>query len=239
MNCDVWAVVPAAGRGMRVGGAVSKQYLGVAGAPVISHALRALLAHPEVAGVMVALAADDAHWSRADVAGTLPTGKPMHTCIGGAQRAQSVLAALRALDELQAVGDDALVLVHDAARPNLQLDDISRLVAAARVHADGALLAAPVRDTLKRCDEQHQVVATEPRAALWRALTPQAFRRNALLQALENAVDAGREATDESMAIEWAGGHPLLVEGREDNIKVTTPADLSLAEFLLTRNRSD
>lgn len=234
MSRDVWAVVPAAGRGVRVGGAVPKQYVSIAGAPVIAHAVRALLAHPEVAGAMVALAVDDTHWSLVDVVG-VSDHKPVHTCIGGAERAHSVLAALRALP---AGDDDSLVLVHDAARPNLQLDDISRLLAAARCHADGAVLAAPVRDTLKRVDAQQQVDATQPRASLWRALTPQAFRRGALLDALQKAIDAGREITDESMAIEWAGGHPLLVEGCEDNIKVTTPADLALAEFLLTRNRN-
>lgn len=232
MSAEVWAVVPAAGRGLRVGGATSKQYLQVAGAPLIRHALRALLAHPDVVGAMVALAPGDALWSR-DV---MAFAKPVRTCVGGAQRAHSVLAALHALPT---GNDDALVLVHDAARPNLHADDLSRLLAAARTHADGAVLAAPVRDTLKRADAARQVAGTEPRDALWRALTPQVFRRGLLLRALQHAVDSGREATDESMAIEWAGGHPLLVEGREDNIKVTTPADLALAEFLLSRNRSD
>ena len=103
-------------------------------------------------------------------------------------------------------------------------------------HADGAILAAPVRDTLKRADADARIVATEPRAALWRALTPQAFRRDLLLRALAAAHADGVSVTDEAMAVERLGRHPQLVEGREDNLKVTTPADFALAEFLLSRH---
>src|SRR5690606_28765706 len=133
------------------------------------------------------------------------------------------------------VADDALVLVHDAARPNLQAADIGALLEAAAAHPDGAILAAPVRDTLKRADADGRILATEPREALWRALTPQAFRRDLLLRALHAARDAGIVATDEAMAVERLGCRPRLVEGREDNLKVTTPADLALADFLLSR----
>ena len=104
---------------------------------------------------------------------------------------------------------------------------------AANACADGAILAAPVRDTLKRSDVDGCIAATEPRALLWRALTPQAFRRDLLLRALEAAKADGVAVTDEAMAVERLGLRPRLVEGREDNLKVTTPADLALAEFLL------
>ena len=225
-----WALVPAAGSGRRFGGEVPKQYLHAAGKPLIRHALDALLAHPDVEGAVVALADGDSYWS----GWTTLCGKPVIACAGGVERADSVLAALRALPH--GVADDALLLVHDAARPNLRATDIDRLIETARACADGAILAAPVRVTLKRADADARVVATEPRANLWRALTPQAFRRGLLQRALEAAKAEGVVATDEAMAIERLGLHPALVEGREDNLKVTTPADLVLAEFLLARN---
>lgn len=223
-----WALVPAAGSGRRFGGGVPKQYLQAAGKPLIAHALEALLAHPGVEGAVVALAADDPHWP----GWTSLHGKPVIACVGGGERADSVLAALQALPA--GVVDDALLLVHDAARPNLRADDIGRLIDAATACADGAILAAPVRDTLKRAGAGARIEATQPRDRLWRALTPQAFRRDLLRRALEAAQAAGVAVTDEAMAVERLGLHPALVEGREDNLKVTTPADLALAEFLLS-----
>lgn len=224
-----WALVPAAGRGLRFGAALPKQYLQVAGRPLIAHALDALLAHPQVDGAVVALAAGDPHWP----GWTTRQGKPVLTCIGGGERADSVLAALRALPE--EVADDALLLVHDAARPNLRLDDIGKLIDAAMACAEGAILAAPVRDTLKRAGDDVRIDTTESRQRLWRALTPQAFRRDLLRRALETARADGVTVTDEAMAVERLGLRPRLVEGREDNVKVTTPADLALVEFLLAR----
>lgn len=223
----IWAVIPAAGRGTRFGGEVPKQYLEAAGKPLIAHALDALLSHPQVVGAMVALSADDGLWPGWNEL----HGKPVLRCTGGGERADSVLAALRALPA--GVDDDAIVLVHDAARPNLRADDLDRLIRAAALHADGAILGAPVRDTLKRADADARIVATEPRAALWRAFTPQAFRRAPLSGALARAAADGVVVTDEAMAMERTGARPKLVEGREDNLKVTTPADLALADYLL------
>ncbi|MBB1059815.1 2-C-methyl-D-erythritol 4-phosphate cytidylyltransferase [Marilutibacter spongiae] len=229
MNDAVWAIVPAAGRGSRFGGDRPKQYLEVAGRTLLEHALDALLVHPRVAGAVVALSADDAYWPGE----AARQGKPVLACVGGGERADSVLAALDALPA--DVGDSSLVLVHDAARPNLRLDDLDRLIAAAGAHADGAILAAPVRDTLKRAAADGGIASTEPRESLWRAMTPQAFRRGPLASALRAARGDGVVVTDEAMAIERLGGRPRLVEGREDNLKVTTPADHALVEFLLAR----
>jgi len=177
---------------------------------------------------MVALAADDACWPGISAL----SGKPVLNANGGAERADSVLAGLRALREK--VSDSQFILVHDAARPCVAHADISRLVDLG-IPAGGALLAAPVRDTLKRADAQARVLATEPRDARWRALTPQLFRYGELVSALDAARAAGIAVTDEAMAMEHAGFHPLLVEGAESNIKVTTRADFALAEFLLSR----
>ena len=225
-----WALLPAAGGGRRFGGDVPKQYLHVAGKPLIRHALEALLRHPGIDGVVVALADGDPHWP----GWTQLCDKPVIACPGGAERADSVLAALHAVP--RDVAADALLLVHDAARPNLHHEDIDRLLEAAHACPDGAILAAPVRDTLKR-EAAGRIARTEPRASLWRALTPQAFRRGLLLRALETAQVDGIAVTDEAMAVERLGLSPALVEGREDNIKVTTPADLALVEFLLGGDR--
>lgn len=226
---SAWVLMPAAGSGRRFGGELPKQYLCAAGKPLIAHALDALLAHPGIAGAVVALAQDDPYWP----GWTSLHGKPVMACMGGLERADSVLAALRALPA--GVAEDTLLLVHDAARPNLRANDIGKLVDAATACADGAILAAPVRDTLKRAGVDDRIEATEPRERLWRALTPQAFRRALLRRALEAAQAEGVAVTDEAMAVERLGLHPRLVEGREDNIKVTTPADLALVEVLLTR----
>ena len=225
----IWAVVPAAGRGSRFGGERPKQYLEVAGRPLIAHALDALLAHPGVAGVVVALAADDPLWPGWDEF----AGRPLLTCVGGDSRAASVLAALQVLPD--AVRGDDFVLVHDAARPNLALADLEQLLERGRADPVGAILAAPVRDTLKRAGDDGGIDGTEPRERLWRALTPQLFRRLQLTRALQSAAEAGVEVTDEAMALERQGLRPLLVEGREDNFKVTTPADLARFEFELAR----
>lgn len=229
MNIDAWAVIPAAGRGRRFGSGLPKQYVQVCGLPLIAHALDAVLAHPAVQGAVVAIADDDPHWP----GWTQRMGKPVHACVGGDERADSVLAGLRGLPGQ--VAGDAWVLVHDAARPNLALGDLDRLLAAALEGGNGAILAAPVRDTLKRADTHGAIERTEPRERLWRALTPQLFHRDVLAGALEAAAIAGVPVTDEAMAIERIGAKVRLVEGREDNIKVTTQADLALVEFLLSR----
>lgn len=224
-----WAIVPAAGRGTRMGTGTPKQYLQVMGLTLIEHSLRALLRHPEVDAVMVALAPDDPFWA----GWREMEGKPIYTCQGGVERADSVLSALQALPAT--VSEDQFVLVHDAARPCLRGVDLSRLFAIGQADPIGAILAAPVRDTLKRANDEGRSAMTEPREALWRALTPQMFRRGGLTRALQAAMRVGAKVTDEAMAMERLGLKPRLVEGSEDNIKVTTPADLALAEFILRR----
>ena len=146
-----------------------------------------------------------------------------------------MLAALDALPE--DVRADDFVLVHDAARPNLGQEDLQQLLERGRNDPVGAILAAPVRDTLKRAGDDGGIDGTEPRQRLWRALTPQLFRRLQLSRALEETGRSGVEATDESMAMELQGLRPLLIEGSEDNFKVTTPADLQRFEFILSQRR--
>lgn len=223
---SLWCVVAAAGRGVRFGGERPKQYVEVAGKPLLLHTLERLAGVDRIAGLVVVIADDDAFWKSPDSIG----GKPVLTVTGGDNRAASVLAGLTALEGR--IATDAFVLVHDAVRPNVGADDIARLIALG-VPAGGALLATPLRDTLKHANDEHQAIATEPREQRWRAMTPQLFRRDQLAGALTQAQTDGVTISDESMAMERAGYRPLLIAGSEDNIKVTTRADLAFVEFLL------
>ena len=224
-----WAVVPAAGIGRRFGGDTPKQYLNIDGRPLLEHTLRALLRHPGIDAAMVAIAPDDPYWA----GWREMEGKPIYTCMGGGERVDSVLAALMALPAT--VDEDQWVLVHDAARPCVPAMDLTKLIALGQVDPVGALLAAPVRDTVKSVDADGRIIRTEPRERLWRALTPQMFRRGGLTRALRAAIKAGVAVTDEAAAMERLGLKALIVEGDESNIKVTTPADLAVVEAMLKR----
>ncbi len=223
---DHWAVVPAAGIGSRMGAGVPKQYLPLAGRAVLAHSLQRLLSQPRVAGAVLALAADDPWWPALD----FRSDKPLLTVTGGASRARSVLAALERLAGQRP--SDTPVLVHDAVRPLLHGDDVARLCEAP-LDADGCLLATPVTDTVKRIDAEGRVLETVPRDGLWAVQTPQRFRLGQLRQALTDALAAGVEPTDEAQAMERAGYRPRLVRGRRDNLKLTVPQDVPLAECLL------
>ena len=230
-----WLVMPAAGVGTRFGERVPKQYASLRGRTVIEWALAPFLADGRCAGAAVALASGDTWWPK--VAERIPA---VTVCQGGAQRSESVRNALLALN--RRAGKDDWVLVHDAARPCLAAGDLDKLLTQVCAHAVGGILALPVADTLKRAARADGVPgavgATVDRADLWRASTPQMFRFGLLLTALESALAARRFPTDESQALEWQGHQPLLVEGSTANIKVTTPADLALAESLLAARES-
>ncbi|KGT93352.1 2-C-methyl-D-erythritol 4-phosphate cytidylyltransferase [Erwinia typographi] len=223
---DVIAVVPAAGIGSRMQSECPKQYLSVDGKTLLEHALNSLLAHPAVSRIIVAISPDDPFFS------TLPIASDARITVvnGGKERADSVLAGL------QAACSAHWVLVHDAARPCLHLDDLTRLLAITATSRVGGILATPVRDTMKRAEAGRQAVAhTVDREALWHALTPQLFPLELLRTCLERALREGATITDEASALEYCGYHPELVMGRSDNIKVTRPEDLALAAFYLTQ----
>lgn len=222
-----WGVVPAAGRGLRMGGEVPKQYLVLRGRSVLDHSVAALLGHGAVRAVVVAVAADDVRWR----ASAHTRDARVRWIEGGAERCHSVLNALRAL--AGEAGPEDWVLVHDAARPCLCPEDLAMLVATLADHPVGGVLGVPARDTMKRCAADGTVIATVERVGLWHAHTPQMFRYAALRGALETSIADGVLVTDESAAIERAGLAPRLVEGSPHNVKVTRPEDLALAELVL------
>ncbi|MCS2147235.1 2-C-methyl-D-erythritol 4-phosphate cytidylyltransferase [Scandinavium manionii] len=221
----VCAVVPAAGFGRRMQTECPKQYLSIGNKTILEHAVAALLAHPRVERVIIAISDGDARFQQLPLA-----NHPQITVVeGGTERADSVLAGLKA------AGDAQWVLVHDAARPCLHQDDLANLLALSETSRVGGILAAPVRDTMKRAEPGIAAIAhTVDRNDLWHALTPQFFPRELLFDCLTRALNEGATVTDEASALEYCGFHPQLVAGRADNIKVTRPEDLALAEFYLT-----
>ena len=229
------ALIPAAGTGTRIGTAIPKQYLPVAGKPMIVHVLAAFAASPAIERIVVvvapgdprfeALVLDDAIRRRIDVVRA-----------GGATRAATVRNGLDAMRGR--VDDDDWVLVHDAARCAIAPASIDALVAAVSDHAVGGLLALPLDDTVKReaaamTDGSRTVAETVDRRGLWRAQTPQMFRHRMLHDALVDADARGIAITDEASAIEAAGFRPLLVPGSPRNFKVTTADDLAMMDLLL------
>lgn len=231
-TADHWAIVPAAGIGARMGADLPKQYLPLAGRPLLVHTLEHLASPPRVAGIVLALREHDPYWQGL----RFTCAKPLHVVSGGASRAASVLAALDWLAARQAPGTP--VLVHDAVRPLLHADDIERLCAEP-LDEHGCVLATPLTDTVKRTDAAGRVRETIPRDGLWAVQTPQRFRLDVLRTALAGALAAGQEPTDEAQAVESAGFHPRLLAGRRDNIKITVPQDLPFAECLLAAQRID
>ena len=228
---SIWAVVPAAGSGRRLGGEIPKQYREIAGAPLMEHTLRALLASPDIRGIVVAFDPSDRH---ADAINSLSDVR-VHTVAGGAKRALSVLAGLDWL--AKDASDDDWVLVHDAARPCLPLESLAALIDCARERREGAILAAPVSDTLKQVDDSARVARTVDRSTLWRAQTPQLFPLITLRRTLRQCLDELGEVTDEAMAMEWAGEPVHIVQGPPSNIKVTVEADLAYVDMILRAER--
>lgn len=220
-----FALVPAAGTGARMGGETPKQYLELAGLPLIHHTLAALAAHPAIERVYVVLAPDDAVWRGRDWSGLGAKLRPLFC--GGASRAESVTNGLKAI--AGEVEEDDWVLVHDAARPCLTGDHLDHLIAEVKDDPVGGILAVPLADTLKRSEGGPRISETLPREGLWQAQTPQMFRHATLLFALEDAPSV----TDEASAVEAQGLRPRLVAADMTNLKVTYPLDLHIAELIL------
>ncbi|MHB1174148.1 MAG: 2-C-methyl-D-erythritol 4-phosphate cytidylyltransferase [Sulfuriferula sp.] len=224
---DYYALIPAAGSGARMGGELPKQYLDLAGKPMIYHALRRLAGSPRIRRVYVVISPEDAYWDDYDWREFAPKLSVLRC--GGAARADSVRNGLVAMAD--AVTENDWVLVHDAARPCLSVAQLDRLIYEVGDDPVGGLLAVPVADTLKRADSNRYASRTESREGLWQAQTPQMFRHAMLLQAMRQQHES--VPTDESSAIESLGHRPLLVAADNSNFKVTYPRDLHLARLML------
>lgn len=227
----IWAVLPAAGIGRRLGSNVPKQYLEIDGIPLILHSLRRLNSIPAIRKTIVVIHSDDQHWSLLEAQVKAEFGDRIETVIGGDERYQSVLNGLMGL-ALDAQDND-WVLVHDAVRPCVRSEDIENLISAVQEHPIGGLLGYPMDNTLKRVDENNIVLESVDRTAYWNALTPQMFRYSILKDAITSVVTDGSEVTDEASAIESVGHNPIMVSGNKDNIKITHGTDLLLANHIL------
>jgi len=205
-----------------------KQYVPLAGRPLLWHAVRTVCV-PQVSAVFVVLAANDEHFARQDWSAFAGKVNPLYC--GGATRRDSVLNGLVAVGG--AVDADDWMLVHDAARPCLPAADLRRLLDEGAGDAIGAILALPVAETVKRAGKDEggvqRVAATEDRSQLWLAQTPQLFRTGLLIEALSRAVNA----TDEAAAVEALGHRPRLVLGSRENLKVTYEEDVAIAAAIL------
>lgn len=233
----IWAIVPAAGSASRFGGAISKQFIPVAGLPLIHHTLQRLCAHDGISGVWVGLPVADLHWRSQPFLHDKMRG----TYTGGETRCETVRrgieAILGAAGAMSGAVPDDWVLVHDAARPCLVQDDLSDLISHANANGVGAVLAQPVSDTLARADADLLISGQVKRSGCWRILTPQMFRLGGLKAALHAVCQSGEATTDESTAMLAAGIRAQLVHGRSANIKVTHQNDISLVAAFLKRHR--
>lgn len=221
-----WFVIPAAGIGSRMGADKPKQYLMLGNKTILEHTITRILNLPNLAGVVVPLSIQDNFWKSL----TILQHPLVHTIHGGAQRADSVLNGLNYLAD-KAHNQD-WVLVHDAARPCVTIENIQKLCDDLAGNEVGGILAVPVSDTLKQV-VSNKIQTTVDRSALWQAQTPQLFRYKLLRDCLIQTLARSENITDESSAVELCGYQPKVVEGRTDNIKVTRPDDLLLAEFIL------
>jgi len=222
-----WAIVPAAGVGARMGADKPKQYLLLNGKTILEHTLERLLLLPYLKGLVLVVNPFDELWPSI----ALTRHPKVKVVDGGQQRCDSVLNGLYALEPLLQPLD--WVMVHDAARPCVDLRDIDQLVDELDEHLVGGILGVPVSDTVKRLNDNYGIEETVDRRVLWQAQTPQMFRFGVLRQSLQQALQADAAITDEASAVEMANYVPIMVEGRRDNIKITRPEDLPMAELIL------
>jgi 2-C-methyl-D-erythritol 4-phosphate cytidylyltransferase len=221
------AIVPAAGLGLRMGGAVRKQFRSLGGLPLLVHSLRVFQTSPVIDAVILAVPEADLEYCRTEVVEAHGFTKVARVVAGGRERQDSVRHALAVVDERV-----HLIVIHDAVRPFVTDTMLTQVVEAAK--ADGAaIIALPMRDTVKQVGGDHLIERTIDRKPLWLAQTPQAFRRDWLEEAHRKAQAEGLAATDDAYLMEWMG-HPVrVIEGSGENIKVTRPEDLIIAEAIL------
>ena len=224
----VVAIIPAAGEGRRMGETVEKQFLHLQGIPILAHTLEVFDKSPEVDGVVLVVAPQQRQALKERVLGPYPCRKLLEVVDGGLERQDSVASGLEAIP-----ADSELVVVHDGVRPLVTVDLLGAVLKAAKEHG-AALAAIPAGDTVKRAKEK-VVVETLEREAIWLAQTPQAFQASLLRSAYEKAFRDKMMVTDDAALVESLGVSVHLVPGSPENIKVTTPTDLVVAEAILAK----
>ena len=224
-----WAIVPAAGTGKRMGkdAVLPKQYLHLKDKTLLEHSLSRLDSLEILSGIVLVLDKEDEYFQEI----SLQLSSPRFTVNGGLERVHSVFNGLAALEDKGA--DDDWVLVHDAVRPCVRIEDMQKLIRELKGSDSGGILAMPVNDTLKKAGSDQTVDVTLDRKNLWRAATPQMFKLGKLHKALARVIDDNEPVTDEAQAMELSGQEVQLVECSSDNIKITRPADLTIAAEIL------
>ena len=222
-----WGIVPAAGVGKRMQADRPKQYLPLNNITVIEQTLTRLLEVKSISAVVVAISKEDPYWPTLEIS----SNPRIYTAAGGKERADSVLSALNSIADK--ADDNDWVLVHDAARPCITQSDVEYLINELQDHPVGGILGLASHDTLQSVDNNLAISGTVDRSKIWRAFTPQMFRYAALKHALQEAADKGWIMTDDASAMELQGMQPKIIAGRADNLKITRPEDLALAQFYL------
>jgi 2-C-methyl-D-erythritol 4-phosphate cytidylyltransferase len=224
------ALVVAGGRGTRMGGGIPKQFLRLGKLPVLVHALLVFQRSRRISQIVLVVPKGFGGRAKALV-GRHRLGKVVRVVMGGKERQDSVLLGLRAISQ-----DADIVLIHDAARPGVTRNLVEGSIRRFLGKRDGVVVAVPVADTLKRV-EKGMVIATLDRSVLWRAQTPQVFSYPAILEAYERAEREDFRATDDAAIYQWAGGRVSIFPGEARNLKVTTPEDLKMASFMLSKGK--
>lgn len=228
-NHRIWAVVPAAASQAGPPGEKPKQYLPLAGKTVLETTLERLLQLDQIEGVVVAIAASDIHWQKT----SLVNHPRVYICLGAGERRDSVLNALKLVDNYSENNQQTWVLVHEALRPCVSLEKMEALISLCTLEGAGGILAVPHKESIKRVNSRGEIACSEDASKFWMARSPQLFNLNKLRAALEFCKDKGYSTIDEAAAIEKVGGRVKIVPDRRDNIRITSEDDLPLAEFIV------
>lgn len=225
-----YAIIAAAGSGSRMGTKTKKQYLTLAGLPVLVHTLRVFENSPLIKQYVLVVGADEISWCKREIINKFNLSKVLAVVPGGAYRQHSVYNGLKAID----AQPNDIILVHDGARPLVTEEILAATINGAR-EMGAAVAAVPVKDTIKKADPQGVVLDTPPREQLWAVQTPQAFRYHVLVNAYRQAEQEDFIGTDDASLVEQSGFEVHLVNGSYENIKITTPEDMAVAEAILKR----
>ena len=226
-----WVVIPAAGVGKRMEANKPKQYIQLLGKTIIEHTLDCFISYEKIEKIIVVVSEGDPYWPELKIS----QHNKIMTVAGGQERCHSVLNGLTSLSSM--ADDNDWVMVHDAARPCIDIEDLQQMMDQLSDHPVGGILAYPVRDTMKRSDPDGHIIETVDRTNLWHAMTPQMFRLGKLTKALKSLLDSNTFVTDEAQAIESTSVKPLLITARTYTNKITHIGDLVLAEEYLKSMR--